>query len=145
MHFENEFYISFWKVNTRKYFLKFKSVGGETNDKSFSKIQKWSMAHDYQLKIQKTNLVINSIIAIFQRCICDPKISGMEFIGLLHHNQPRIYVLKVSNRNTRSWSELCSKLTIKTLERVNDVVLVLLTSKIFNILFYSVSLLILNK
>ena len=28
-----------------------------------------------------------------------------------------IYLLKVNNRNTRAWYEICSKLTIKTPER----------------------------
>ena len=28
-----------------------------------------------------------------------------------------IYLLKVNNRNTRTWCEICSKLTIKTPER----------------------------
>ena len=55
LHFENESSISFWKVNTSlnlKTFFKFESRGGKTNDKSFSQIQKWSMAHGYQLKFK---------------------------------------------------------------------------------------------
>ena len=90
-------------------------------------------------------MVIISTIAVFQRWIWDTKTSKMEFIGLLHHNPARIYLVRVNNGKTRTWSELCSKLTIKTLERLDDVVLVLLTSKIFYILFYSILLLILNK
>ena len=81
----------------------------------------------------------------FSEWIWDLKTFKIEFIGLLHHNPARIYLLKVNNSNTRTWSELCSKLTIKTLERLNDIVLVLLTSKMFYILFCSVLLLILNK
>ena len=72
----------------------------------------------------------------FSEWIWDLKTSKMEFIGLLHHNPARIYLHKVNNSNTRS--ELCSKLTIKTLERLNYVVLVKLTSKIFYIFFYIV-------
>ena len=41
-------------------------------------------------------------------------------------SQPNeIYLLKVNKRNARTWCELCSKLTIKTLEGFNDVVLVI--------------------
>ena len=32
-----------------------------------------------------------------------------------------ISLFKFSNRNTRKWCELCSELTIKTLEHQNDV------------------------
>ena len=35
-----------------------------------------------------------------------------------------IYLVKVNNRNTTERCEMCSKITIKTLDRFNDVVLV---------------------
>ena len=49
-----------------------------------------------------------------------------------------IYLFKVTNRNTGKRCEICSRLTIKTLQRVIDVVLVflLLTLNIFPALFY---------
>ena len=48
-----------------------------------------------------------------------------------------IYLFKAKNRNTRTRCEICSKLTIKTLERRHGVVLVslLLTLNIFHTLF----------
>ena len=48
----------------------------------------------------------------------------------------RNYMFKVNNRNTRTRCEICSKLTIKTLER-RVLVSLLLTLNIFQTLFYS--------
>ena len=158
IEFEIKKEFSFWKWNLyfiwkgkhklklEIVFLKFKSRGGETNDKSFSVIQKTK--HDPWLSNQSLkNRFRNYIITIFQRWIWDPKTPGIELIVVLHRSPVGIYLLKVHNRNTRTWCELCSKLTIKTPERLNEVILVslLLTSKIFYTLFYSVLLLILNK
>ena len=40
-----------------------------------------------------------------------------EFICSKVNSPAGIYLLKVNNRNTRIWCEICSKLTIKTPER----------------------------
>ena len=50
----------------------------------------------------------------------------------------KIYLLKDSNKNTRKRCEICSKLTVKTLEQLIDVILVflLLTLNIFHTFFY---------
>ena len=40
-----------------------------------------------------------------------------KYTEFLKHCPPGIYLLKVNNRNTRTRYEICSKLTIKTLER----------------------------
>ena len=37
--------------------------------------------------------------------------------NIARSNPARIYLLKVNNRNTRTWCEICSKLTIKIPER----------------------------
>ena len=52
----------------------------------------------------------------------------------LHNHLPNIYVFKVNNKNTRKRCDVCSKLTIKHQNDVNDVFLVflLLTLDIFN-------------
>ena len=54
-------------------------------------------------------------------------VSAAEFGESLHMESEKtsktiiypagIYLLKVNNRNTRTWCEICSKLTIKTPER----------------------------
>ena len=61
--FKNKKQFAFWKWNLyfilkgklklklEKKKIKLKSRGSETNDKSFSKMQKLSMTHDYQLTI----------------------------------------------------------------------------------------------
>ena len=54
------------------------------------------------------------------------------------HYRTANYLLKVKNRNTKTRCEICSELTIKTLERdANGVILgfVLLTLNIFQTLF----------
>ena len=43
--------------------------------------------------------------------------NGVIVVGWSDHDPPGIYLLKVNNRNTRTSCEICSELTIKTLER----------------------------
>ena len=59
-------------------------------------------------------------------------------LAKVHTNNPVVvFLLKVNKRNTRTRCQICSKLTIKTPEQVNVVVLVslLLTLIIFHTLF----------
>ena len=82
-----------------------------------------------------------------------------NLLNLTFHLIPAvIYMLKVNNRKTRPMCEICSKLTIKTLERrqwshsgifivdANDFILVplLLTLNIFNIVSHPAGILILS-
>ena len=56
-------------------------------------------------------------------------------ISVLRSYPANIYLLKVNNRNIRTWCEICSKLTIKTPERHHVVLLsLLLTLNIFHTL-----------
>ena len=59
------------------------------------------------------------------------------FCKIMSKNPSNIYLHKFSNRNTRKRGEICSKLTIKTPERRQYVVLLflLLTSNIFQTFF----------
>ena len=56
-----------------------------------------------------------------------------------------IYLFEVNNRNTRKCSEMCSKLTIKTPERRQDVFLVSLLFEHVSHLFIVFLLLTLNR
>ena len=56
--------------------------------------------------------------------------SGSDIQGLNYNlNSAGIYLLKVNNRNTRTWCQICLRLTIKTivnLENISHLVLVFL-------------------
>ena len=48
---------------------------------------------------------------------CDVSTSNSCYLNMFSDFPAGIYLLKVNNRNTRIKCEICSKLTIKTLER----------------------------
>ena len=50
------------------------------------------------------------ILADFEICLSEPLMLGMVIL-------PGIYLFKVNNGNTKTMCKICSKLTMKTLER----------------------------
>ena len=97
----------------------------------------WKMKASFLSKMPKVLFQVQAIYLILMKCLYWLLLIQVIF----SYNTIKLitcqinYLFKVNNRNTRTRCERCSKLTIKTLERRQWLVFLLLTLNIFHTLW----------